>query len=312
MNTLRIATRGSQLAVAQSSQIAAMLEQALGVTTELVQFTTRGDTATGPLQAVGGKGLFTAELEAALRAGTVDLAVHSAKDMPAEMEADMVIAAVPPRADPRDALVTRLGSLASLPAGATVGTGSPRRAAMLRALRSDLSIQPLRGNVDTRLGKALTQDSSGQSALGGVVLAMAGLIRSGLWQAHRDEIFPLAVESMIPSPGQGTLVLQTHASRVEVLSALATVNDEASSQALLAERAVVRALQADCHSCLAVHVLPADTGKHWLGLAMVAREEGTDAIHLTVAQPSAEAVGQMLAKELLARGARAILGSDRT
>ena len=199
MQTIRIATRGSQLALAQTGQVAELIRQANpALRTELVAISTRGDRHAGPLAEVGGKGLFTRELEEALRAGTVDLAVHSAKDLPAEMESDFAIAAVPVRQDARDALASRSGPLAELPGGAAVGTGSLRRRAQLLAARPDLNVVPIRGNVETRLLKALGE----QAELHAVVLAMAGLNRGGLADKYGDRLFPLDADQVIPAAGQ--------------------------------------------------------------------------------------------------------------
>ena len=219
---IRIGTRGSLLALAQARLVAAAIERTRPpCRAELVPISTKGDRWAGPLDAAGRKGLFTAELEAALRDGRVQLAVHSAKDLPAQMPADLVLAGAPSREDPRDALVTRCGGgLADLPPGAAVGTGSLRRAAQLKALRPDLKIVPIRGNVETRIRKVL-DGKSGQlpfSAaengncpdfpLDAVILAMAGLKRSGLLETHKDRIHPFPVEDFVPAAGQGTLALQ--------------------------------------------------------------------------------------------------------
>ncbi|HAU36818.1 MAG TPA: hydroxymethylbilane synthase, partial [Phycisphaerales bacterium] len=205
--TLRIGTRRSRLATAQATLVVDALRRAHpGLACELAPLLTRGDRRTGPLADAGGKGLFTAELEDALRAGRIHLAVHSAKDMPAEMPAGLVIAAVPDRADPRDALVSRDGlAPADLPRGARVGTGSERRRVQLLALRDDLEIVALRGNVETRLSAAL------DGALDAVVLAMAGLERVGLAQEHATRVRPLDVATFLPAAGQGALAVQSQA-----------------------------------------------------------------------------------------------------
>ncbi len=266
--TIRIATRTSQLAMAQSGWVANEIAAALGCECELVGLNTRGDTERGPLVELGGKGLFTAELETALRERTLELAVHSAKDMPAEMDSDLVIAAVPPREDPRDALVSRYGGLDSLSEGATVGTGSVRRAAALLALRPDVNIVPIRGNVQTRLARAAGDDAD----LDAVLLAMAGLNRSGLSIDYGDVIFPLATDDMIPAGGQGILVVQTHESQTDLIEQLRAVDCAATREALLVERAVLRGLGASCQSCVAVYVEPIEGG--WRGVGMNGSDDG--------------------------------------
>ncbi|MFW6133630.1 MAG: hydroxymethylbilane synthase, partial [Planctomycetota bacterium] len=209
--TIRLGTRRSALARAQADIVATALRRAWPeATVETLVFSTRGDARSGPLREVGGKGLFCTALEDALRDGRVDLAVHSAKDLPAKLDGDMVLAAVPVRGDPRDALVSPQGGAPEdLPAGARVGTGSPRRAAQLRAIRDDLAIVPLRGNVDTRLAKVLDD----REALDAAVLAATGLERLGLMQRRAGCIRPLEVERFVPAAGQGALAVEVHADR---------------------------------------------------------------------------------------------------
>ncbi|MDP7570990.1 MAG: hydroxymethylbilane synthase, partial [Myxococcota bacterium] len=196
MSRVRIATRSSDLALVQSRRIAALIEEKLGVATELLPMKTTGDLLEGPLTQVGGKGLFVKEIEAALLDGRADLAVHSAKDLPASIPDGLALVAFPARADPRDALLARErgSTLRALPEGARVGTGSLRRAVQLRALRADFEIVPLRGNVPTRLAKL---ESEGLDA---VVLACAGLDRLGFGDRIDERIAP---ETMLPAVGQG-------------------------------------------------------------------------------------------------------------
>jgi hydroxymethylbilane synthase len=304
--TIRIATRGSQLALAQTGQVAELIRQAHpSIATELVAISTRGDRLAGPLAQVGGKGLFTRELEDALRCGSVDLAVHSAKDLPAAMESDFAIACVPARQDPRDALASRAGGLDELPPGATVGTGSPRRRAQLLALRPDLHVVPIRGNVETRLKKA-----AGEAAdMDAVVLAMAGLNRGGLAGPYGQYLQPLDIERFIPAAGQGLLALQTLAERADIAQLLAAIQDADSSLALEAERAVLRGLGAGCQSCLAIHVSRCGN-EEWLGLAMAARLDGSDMIRLSCRADSADAAGRKLLAELTMRGADKLLAEQ--
>ncbi len=217
---------------------------------ETAPIDTAGDAYRGPLEPVGGKGLFTAELESAMRRGEIDLAVHSAKDLPAMMDEEFSIAAVPPRADARDALISQGGgTVDDLPQGATVATSSPRRAAQLLAMRKDLKITPLRGNVETRLEKVL-----GGAHINATVLAVAGLERIGLIERYEAHIRLMEIEQFIPAAGQGALAVQILRSRMDLSDILRAVNDPISQAALLAERSVVRGLGADCRSPLGVHV----------------------------------------------------------
>jgi len=305
MPRIRIATRDSNLALAQTGQVADTIRKAHPeITTELVAISTRGDRYAGPLAEVGGKGLFTKELEEALRQGRVDLAVHSAKDLPAEMASDFVIAAVPARQDPRDVLAGRGGALAELAQGATVGTGSLRRRAQLLAARADLNVVPIRGNVETRLKKAVG-DAPEMDA---VILAMAGLNRGGLAEPYGHYIHPLDPELIIPSAGQGLLALQAMADRADVAEVLSAIEDADSRAALEAERAVLRGLGAGCQSCLAIHLGRA--GGRWAGRAMVARPDGRDMIRLSCESATAAAAGQHLLSGLIQRGADRLLAEQ--
>ena len=305
MRRIRIATRGSNLALAQTGQVADMIRQAHPeIATELVTISTRGDRYAGPLAEVGGKGLFTKELEEALREGRVEMAVHSAKDLPAEMEAEFVIAAVPARQDPRDALAGLAGGLAELAQGATVGTGSLRRRAQLLAVRADLNVVPIRGNVETRVKKAIGDPAE----MAAVVLAMAGLNRGGLAEPYGQYIHPLDPERIIPAAGQGLLALQAMADRGDVAQVLSTIEDADSRAALEAERAVLRGLGAGCQSCLAIHVSRA--GGRWAGRAMVARPDGRDMIRLSCESASAAAAGQDLLSKLNQSGADRLLAEQ--
>ena len=269
-SVIRIGTRRSRLAMAQAESVAGAIRAlGAGAEAELVPIVTSGDRMAGRLRDVGGKGLFTVELERALRAGDVDIAVHSAKDVPVAMADDLAIVAVPARLDPRDGLVSRDGwSLAGLPASARVGTGSPRRAAQLREARADLEIVPIRGNVDTRLRKALGADRR----LDAVVLAMAGLIRSGLAETHANNICPLAAADFVPAAGQGALAVQALADNEDIARLLSPINDADSLRAVMAERSVLKALGADCRSCIGVYVRP-EVGR-WRGSLVLGRAEG--------------------------------------
>ena len=260
---LRLGTRGSALALAQSGQMARALEAAHpGLRVELVPLVTRGDRLPGDLAKLGGKGLFTEELERGLLDGSLDLAVHSLKDLPVALPEGLAIAAFPRRADPRDVLVSEAASdLDGLPAAAVVLTGALRRQAQILLRRPDLRVEALRGNVDTRLRRWR------ESGAGGLVLAGAGLARLGLLAAAADAgdprgtaglpattalpattvlpVHPLAPEVMLPAPGQGTLALEVRrGGRAEPLCH--ALNDDATAAAAAAERRVVAAFGGDC------------------------------------------------------------------
>jgi len=237
---LRIGTRASKLALTQSQMVADSIAAATpGVTCTLIHITTTGDVRrTESLPDIGGKGLFTQELEDALLAGDIDLAVHSLKDLPVELPAGLCLGAVPERAPAADALISRTGvPLAELRDGAVVGTSSPRRAAQLLEARPDLDIRPIRGNLDTRLRKL------DEGLYDATILAMAGLVRRGM--ADRvTQILPWDI--MLPAPGQGALGLETRADDPRVAEVLAPIHDEATAQCVAAERGVLEALGGGC------------------------------------------------------------------
>jgi hydroxymethylbilane synthase len=259
--TLRLGARGSLLSRMQSQWVADALEKAhAGLKVELILIKTTGDRITDrPLHDAGGKGLFTKEIEQALLANEVDLAVHSYKDVPVTMplvdQSALVIAAVPPREDPRDALAVRVGADAevalpcgerlndALPQGARVGTGSLRRRAQLLALRPDLAVLPIRGNVDTRLRKLR------EGEYDAVVLALAGLRRSALF----DSAFmtPIEAADMLPAAGQGALALQCRREDAATRALVAALHSPQDAACVDLERAVVRALDGNCHSPIA-------------------------------------------------------------
>lgn len=300
MTRLRLGTRRSPLAMAQADAVAAGLRR-LGSEVEIVAVTTRGDRTPGRLADAGGKGLFTSALEARLAEGSIDLAVHSAKDMPAAMSERFVIAAVPTRADARDALVGRFGCVEALPDGARIGTGSPRRAAELRSLRADLRIEPIRGNVETRLARVLGEGAD----LHAVVLAVAGLSRLGMTETLRERLCPLEVSACVPAGGQGALALQIRADRPGLAELLAGLDDADSHAALLAERSVLRQMQADCHSCIGVHVGRAEGC--WRAWSMTARADGSGRGRLEASGPTAERAGVSLWEALRSRGGPGLL-----
>jgi hydroxymethylbilane synthase len=256
---VRIGTRASKLALTQTQQTADQLAAVGGFPVELVHITTEGDVKTGSLSQMGGTGVFVAALRDALLQDTCDVAVHSLKDLPTGAALGLTIAATPKRADVRDVLCARDGlKLADLPQGAKVGTGSPRRAAQLRAARPDLDVQDIRGNVDTRLGRVpgLPGNAAGVPGdLDAVVLAAAGLERIGRLDAV-SEFFEMDV--MLPAPGQGSLAIEcrtadaprkagsTEGSQGVLAQALAALNDEDTRLAVTAERAVLARLEAGC------------------------------------------------------------------
>ena len=245
---LRLGTRRSQLALAQSQQMAdALMDVHPGLRVELVPIVTRGDREPGDLSKIGGKGLFTQELEEGLLNEDLDLAVHSLKDLPVTLPEGLAVAAYPPRVDPRDALVSEVGpDLASLPEGAVLLTGSQRRRSQILAHRPELKVEGLRGNVDTRLRKWREQGAAG------VILAMAGLERLGL---EGIPVHPLDPEIMIPAPGQGILAIETKiGGRAETLCQ--ALDDPATSRFAEAERHIVRALGGDCTLPLAAWARP--------------------------------------------------------
>ncbi|MFT4192447.1 MAG: hydroxymethylbilane synthase [Comamonas sp.] len=302
-----IATRESRLALWQAEHVRGLLE-ARGHAVEILGMTTRGDQILDrTLSKVGGKGLFVKELEVALEEGRADLAVHSLKDVPMSLPEGFVLAAVLPREDARDAWVShRFAGLDELPAGAVVGTSSLRRAVLLRALRPDLRIEPLRGNLDTRLRKL------DEGLYDGIVLATAGLLRLGLAARIRASF---EVEVMLPAAGQGALGIEVRADRADLLAALAPLADGPASLAVTAERAVSRALGGSCSMPLAAHAVWQDR-ELWLraawgeaevtGTAGVAREAvllRAQARAAVTRPEQAEALGQAVAQALLQQGA---------
>lgn len=242
---ITVATRESRLALWQAEHVKALLEQR-GHPVTLLGMTTRGDQILDrSLSKVGGKGLFVKELETALEEGRADIAVHSLKDVPMDLPPGFALACVMAREDPRDAWVSpHHARLEDLPQGAVVGTSSLRRTVLLRALRPDLRIEPLRGNLDTRLRKL----DEGQYA--GIVLAAAGLKRLGL-AARIRHVFD--TEQMLPAAGQGALGIETRAGRAELAQALAPLADAATTLCTAAERAVSRAMGGSCSMPLAAH-----------------------------------------------------------
>ena len=282
------------MAIAQSRQVAHMITERTGRQVEIVGVTTMGDVSRAQLTQIGGTGVFVSALREALLAGEVDLAVHSLKDLPTGPAAGIVLAAVPPRDDPRDALVARDGAkLADLPAGARIGTGSTRRAAQLLGLRGDLRCVPIRGNADTRMGKV----DAGE--VDGVVLAYAGLARLGSLNAVTQVFEP---EEMLPAPGQGALAVECRDGEPGLATLLAAVTDEASLAAVTAERSLLETLEAGCHAPVGAYA----AGTTELRLQAAAMSlDGRRVLRAHGAAPVADArrLGQDLAAELLRAGA---------
>ena len=261
MNNIVIATRESRLALWQAQHVQALLGSRLGMAASLLGMTTRGDQIVDrTLSKVGGKGLFVKELETALESGDAHLAVHSLKDVPMELPDGFELVAVLDREDPRDAFVSnKYASLAELPQGALVGTSSLRRVAQLLALRPDLRVAPLRGNLDTRLRKL---DEGGYDA---IVLAAAGLMRLGLGDRIRARF---AVDEMIPAAGQGALGLEIRSGNAELHDRLASLIDADAWLAVHAERAVARVLGGSCSMPLAAFATRGDDGRFTLRAAL--------------------------------------------
>ncbi len=253
MKNIVIATRESRLALWQAEHVKALLESRLGWQIELLGMTTLGDQILDrSLSKVGGKGLFVKELEVALAEGRADLAVHSLKDVPMDLPEGFALACVLEREDPRDAFVSNAyAALADLPRGAVVGTSSLRRLVLLKALRPDLKIEPLRGNLDTRLRKL---DEGRYQA---IVLAAAGLKRLGLASRIRASFEPA---DMLPAAGQGALGIEVRADRADLLEALATLAHQPTWLAVTAERTVSRAMGGSCSMPLAAFVADSAPG----------------------------------------------------
>jgi hydroxymethylbilane synthase len=296
---LTFATRPSALARRQTDYIIALLQNAwpdLHCSTEII--TTKGDQILDkPLPEIGGKGLFTYELEGALRAGRVHAAVHSLKDLPTEDTPGLTIGVIPTRADARDAWVCPAGyTLATLPESATVGTSSTRRRAQLLAQRSDLNIQPIRGNVDTRLRKVQ------EGPYDVIVLASAGLARLGL---HEHITTYLPFDEMLPAPGQGALAVQCRADDDETLQILHAIEHTPTRQAVLAERAFLDALGGGCSLPVGAYATLSEQTLTLRGV--IASPDGTQCLTLTGQGTDPVQLGQSLAQQALAQGAIAII-----
>jgi hydroxymethylbilane synthase len=304
---LRLGTRGSELARTQSQAVADAITAATGAPVELVHIVTEGDRSSTAIAQLGGTGVFVAAIRHALLEGSVDLAVHSYKDLPTATEPGLIIAAVPAREDPRDALVARGGlTLGELPPGSTVGTGAPRRVAQLRALGLGLDVVPLRGNVGTRLGRVAAGD------LDAVVLARAGLARLGRLDEITETLDPLQV---LPAPAQGALAVECRTSDARTRELLGRIEDPLARACVVAERSTLAALEAGCSAPVAAYaeVAEGETGPELFLRASVTAIDGSDAVRGSASGPlpEAAALGRALATELLDRGAAELMAVSR-
>ena len=300
---LRLGTRGSALARAQSTEVAEQIEKTCDRAVELVEIVTNGDRSSAPVATLG-VGVFVSALRDALLAGEIDVAVHSYKDLPTAAADGLTIAAVPERADPRDALIARDGlSLAELPAGSKIGTGSPRRIAQLLERGYGLECVPLRGNVDTRLRRVADGE------LDAVVLAAAGLARLGRIGEATELLDPML---MLPAPAQGALAVECRTGDAALLEQLADLDHAATHAAVRAERALLAALEAGCSAPVGALAEVTEDNEMYLRGAVIA-VDGSDAVRLSgTGTPSdAEAIGRRLAATLLDEGADSLMGSTR-
>jgi hydroxymethylbilane synthase len=294
---IRIGSRGSALARWQAEHVQARL-RALGHEVEIRTITTTGDRIQDRrLEAVGGKGAFLKEIEEALLARQVDLAVHSLKDVPTDQPAGLHLVAMLERADPRDALLSAGPALRELPAGARIGTTSLRRRAQVLALRPDLLVQDLRGNVDTRIRRLREGDFEA------ILLARAGLVRLGR-EGEATEV--LEPDVLLPAPGQGAIALECRTDDAETAAAVEPLHHAATSWAVSTERAFLAALHGGCNVPLGAHAV-ASNGMLWLR-GLVAREDGSSLVRGERRGSDPLEVGRALAGDLLARGAAGLLG----
>jgi hydroxymethylbilane synthase len=301
MSRVRLATRASDLALAQARLVAGLIEERLGLQTEIVPLKTTGDRLAGSLAKVGGKGLFVKEIEDALLEGRADLAVHSAKDLPARLPEQLELVAFPERADPRDALLCRDregdAQLTTLPPGARVGTGSLRRAVQLRAARPDLEIVPLRGNVPTRVRKLESE------SLDAIVVACAGLERLGLAERIDERIAP---EVVLPAVAQGIIAIE--ARRGEELAQAATaLGCELTRTRATAERRVLEQLGADCNVPLGAFAELSDSELRLRAILADPRDGTLRSVERIGPADEALALGDAVAGELLEGGGRELL-----
>jgi hydroxymethylbilane synthase len=304
---LRLGTRRSRLATTQSGHVADLLRD-LGHEVELVEIVSDGDrsqAAGTPLAGSASTGVFVSALRDALLAGEIDVAVHSLKDLPTYPQEGIALAAIPPREDPRDVLVARDGlTLASLPAGSRVGTGSPRRAAQLQALGLGLRVEGLRGNVDTRIGRVAA------GHLDAVVVARAGVARLGRLAEVTETLDP---QQVLPAPGQGALAVECRAGDDALVAALAALDDAPTRAAVTAERTVLATLEGGCSAPIGAlaEVVEGETGEELWVRAVALSSDGAVAVRRSASGPLTDAasVGERLAREMLADGARELEGA---
>jgi hydroxymethylbilane synthase len=317
---LRLGSRKSPMAVSQSGDVARQITERTGRRVEIVGVTTHGDVSREHLNQIGGTGVFVSALRDSLLRGEVDFAVHSLKDLPTGAAPGITLAAVPARDDPRDALIARDGAkLADLPAGARIGTGSPRRAAQLTMLRSDLICVPIRGNAGTRI--AMVRDGE----LDAVVLAYAGLARIG----HTDlvsEIFE--PDDMMPAPGQGALAVECRAQDTELIELIGRVDHAQTRAAVTAERSLLAALEAGCSAPVGAYATQAGTSRLRLEALVLgvpgiifqpaAMDSAAPSGRMTIrergeaAAADAARLGRELAARMLALGAAGLMRAEKT
>jgi hydroxymethylbilane synthase len=296
---LRLGTRASALATTQSGLVADLIREHLGREVELVEVSTEGDRSSAPLATLGGTGVFVSALRDALLAGSVDVAVHSLKDLPTTPADGIALAAVPQREDPRDAVVARDGlTLGELPVGSRLGTGSPRRVSQLEALGLGLEIEGIRGNVDTRIRKVR------EGSYDAVVLARAGLARLGRLDEITEVLDPL---QMLPAPGQGALAVECRSGDTDLVAALGRLDDAPTRAAVTAERAVLNTLEAGCSAPLGAlaEVVEGEDGEELWLRAVALSEDGGLSVRMSATGPVAEAeqLGRRLASDMLDDGA---------
>ncbi|MFD8572885.1 hydroxymethylbilane synthase [Streptomyces sp. NPDC057694] len=310
---LRLGTRRSKLAMSQSGHVAEAVRQLTGREVELVEITTYGDTSREHLAQIGGTGVFVTALRDALERGDVDFAVHSLKDLPTAQPEGLVLAALPLREDPRDVLIARDGlKFTELPAGARVGTGSPRRMAQLNAYARSHGMRietvPIRGNIDTRIGYVE------KGELDAVVLAAAGLNRIGRSAEVTDF---LSTDIVLPAPGQGALAVECTATNGELVAALGELDDPFTRVAVTAERSLLAALEAGCSApvgALADLLADGQIANEMRLRGVVGTTDGSELVQLTTTGPvpssddEALALGRELAAEMLAKGAAGLMG----
>ncbi len=297
MSRVRIGTRGSALALWQAEHVKLRLESH-GYQVTLRVITTTGDLVQDRrLESVGGKGAFLKEIEEALVAGEIDLAVHSLKDVPTSLPAGLVLSAILERADARDALVSSGPRLAELRAGATVGTTSLRRRALIGSLRPDLTLQDLRGNVDTRLRRLR------EGRFDAILLAMAGLLRLGRAEEVTEALDP---RRFVPAPGQGAIALECREDDQVVRDAVAPLDHPATARAVSAERTFLAALRGGCNVPLGAHAFAEGPGLELV--AFVAARDGGAMLRAERRGEDGDALGRAVADELMTQGARSLIG----